>query len=103
MLGRVVLSLGLILPGIPAVAADIERGQMLADRWCSTCHVVGRSTTTGSADGLPTFPAIAAKPTTTADFLVGIMTNPHDRMPPLSLSKRDQDDLIAYILGLKTN
>ena len=57
----------------------------------------------GRADGLPTLPAIAAKPATTAASLRGIMSAPHGRMPDLSIGAKDQDDLIAYILSLKSN
>jgi hypothetical protein len=31
------------------------------------------------------------------------MNPTHGQMPDLSLSKRDQDDLAAYILGLRQN
>jgi mono/diheme cytochrome c family protein len=45
-----------------AVAQDAQQGQEIAQRWCSSCHVVDRAATRAPADGLPTFPAIAAKP-----------------------------------------
>lgn len=94
------------VPGLAsgaAQAADLERGRALAERWCGNCHVVDRSAATGRADGLPTLPAIAAKPATTAASLRGVLSAPHGRMPDLSLGAKDQDDLIAYILSLKSN
>jgi mono/diheme cytochrome c family protein len=84
-----------------AWAQDIEQGHQLATRWCANCHVVERTTAAASADGLPTFPAIAMSPRTTPELLRATMSAQHGRMPDLQLSKRQQDDLIAYIQSLK--
>jgi mono/diheme cytochrome c family protein len=88
---------------LPAVAAgqDVERGRQLAQRWCSGCHTVERSPATARADGIPSFPAIAAMQGISASRLQAAMNPTHGRMPDLSLSKRDQDDLAAYILSLR--
>jgi mono/diheme cytochrome c family protein len=64
-----------------AEAQDIDRGREMAERWCANCHVVGRSAQAGRADGLPTFPAIAAKKETTAASLRGAMTAAHAACP----------------------
>lgn len=98
----IVLLLLPLLPGT-AGAADLDRGRELAARWCGNCHVVDRAAAAGRADGLPTLPAIAAKPQTTAALLRGVMSAPHGRMPDLSIGAKDQDDLIAYILSLRSN
>ncbi len=98
----IVLALLLLLPAL-AGAADLERGRALAERWCGNCHVVDPTAPSGRADGLPTFPAIAANPKITPASLRGIMSAPHGRMPDFSLGARDQDDLIAYILSLRPN
>lgn len=92
----------LLLPGI-ASAQDVERGRQLALRWCSGCHTVESSPPTARADGVPTFPAIAALPGISPERLRAAMNPTHGRMPDLSLGKRDQDDLAAYILGLRRN
>ncbi|MFI5003133.1 MAG: hypothetical protein ACHQK9_24865, partial [Reyranellales bacterium] len=57
---------------------------------------------TARANGLPTFPAIAANPTTTADTLRGAMTVAHGKMPDFSLGAREQNDLVAYIFSLRS-
>lgn len=95
----------LLLFAVPvaADAADLDRGRELATRWCANCHVADRASPAGRADGLPTLPAIAANPATTAASLRGIMSAPHGRMPDLSIGAKDQDDLIAYILSLRPN
>ena len=99
-LAVLVASLVLALPAI-AAAQDVERGHQLAQRWCSGCHTVERSPGAARADGIPSFPAVAAMPGMSADRLRVAMNPTHGRMPDLSLSKRDQDDLAAYILSLR--
>ena len=86
-----------------AAAQDAVRGQALAERWCANCHVVNRVATTGRADGLPTFPAIAARKDVTAATLKGAMTATHSLMPDFQLGARDQEDLVAYIFSLRLN
>jgi len=85
----------------PAQSQDMVRGQALAERWCANCHVVGRTATTGRADGLPTFPALAARKDVTAATLKGAMTATHSLMPDFGLGARDQEDLVAYIFSLR--
>ena len=97
---RIILCSVMLLPSL-ALAQDIERGRQLSARWCSGCHVVDRSSTEARADGVPTFPAIAGKPNSSPEHLRAAMNPIHGRMPDLSLSKRDQDDLAAYILSLR--
>ena len=88
---------------IPSLAAaqDAQQGRDIALRWCSSCHVVERAATSAPADGLPTFPSIAARPGLSADQLRAAMNPQHSRMPDLALSRRQQDDLIAYIYSLR--
>jgi mono/diheme cytochrome c family protein len=82
-------------------AQDVMRGQQLAERWCANCHVVNRAATAGRADGLPTFPALAARKDVTAATLKGAMTATHSLMPDFQLGARDQEDLVAYIFSLR--
>ena len=102
MMTRFAALLVLALPASTA-AQDIERGRELAQRWCAGCHTVERSPADARADGIPTFPAIAAPPGISPDRLRAAMNPTHGRMPDLSLSKHDQDDLSAYILSLRSN
>ena len=99
MLRRLVCAV-VFVPSL-AVAQDAQQGHEIARRWCSSCHVVDRTATRAPADGLPTFPAIAAKPDLSADYLRAAMNPQHSRMPDFALAKRQQDDLIAYIYSLR--
>jgi len=84
-----------------AAAQDAQRGREVAQRWCSSCHVVERTATEAPAVGLPSFAAIAAKPDLAADHLRAAMNPQHNRMPDFALSRRQQDDLIAYFYSLR--
>src|SRR6516164_5430522 len=97
---RKLVLLLLVLPAV-AHAQDVARGKAMAERWCANCHVVTSSATVGSANGLQTFPALAADPAITDSKLRGAMTSQHGgRMPDFSLTKQEQDDLIAYVFSL---
>lgn len=101
-MSRLAAVLVFLLPAA-AAAQDVERGHQLAQRWCSGCHTVERTPAAARADGIPTFPAVAAMAGMSADRLRAAMNPTHGRMPDLSLSKRDQDDLATYILSLRQN
>jgi len=79
-----------------AFAADAQKGQTLAKRWCASCHVISADQQQGTAQA-PPFSAVASKPdfneTTVAYFLL----TPHPRMPDMSLSRSEAADLAAYI------
>jgi mono/diheme cytochrome c family protein len=96
-------TLACTLAFVPALATaqDAGQGREIARRWCSSCHVVERAATQAPANGLPTFPALAKRADLSADRLRAAMNPQHSRMPDFALSKRQQDDLIAYIFSLR--
>ena len=99
---RKLVLLLLILPTF-ARAQDVTRGKVMAQRWCANCHVVAPSATIGSANGLQTFPALAADPKINESKLRAAMTAQHGgRRPDFALTKQEQDDLITYIFSLRT-
>ena len=97
------LALLLLLLPVFARAQDVARGRAMAERWCANCHVVTSSATIGNANGLETFPALAANPKITESRLRAAMTSQHGgRMPDFALTQQEQDDLIAYIFSLRS-
>ena len=82
-------------------AQDLRQGEVLAIRWCANCHIVEARAEAGRADGVPSFPAIAAWNTTTAQSLKTGMTAKHGQMPNFSLTNAEEADLAAYILSLR--
>jgi mono/diheme cytochrome c family protein len=77
-------------------AADARKGEILAKRWCTACHVVSSDQQQGTTQA-PPFSAVANKldfnETTVAYFLL----IPHPRMPDMNLSRSEAADLAAYI------
>jgi mono/diheme cytochrome c family protein len=88
------------LAASPALGADADNGGRLAQRWCSTCHVVSptQSRTTGEA---PPFPTLARRADLDAAKIALFLLVPHPRMPDMNLSRDEAADLAAYITSLK--
>lgn len=85
----------------PAAAQDPRLGGQLAERWCMGCHVIEREPRTATADGVPSFPAIAARPDTTAASIERYLSTGHTHMPDFSLSRSERDALVRYILSFR--
>ena len=81
-------------------AADSENGKTLANRWCSSCHVVGPDQKLAS-DEAPAFAALAKMPAFGANKLAFLLLKPHPNMPTLSLSRADAANIAEYIATLK--
>jgi mono/diheme cytochrome c family protein len=84
-----------------AQPANPDRGHALALRLCTQCHAVERGGTGPTMADVPSFAAIAARPTTTAEHLAGRIMIPHPEMPGVSLTRQELRDVIGYILDLK--
>lgn len=86
----------------PAMAAgDEQAGKILAQRWCSGCHVVDRSD--GGTDTAPPFPSIAHRHPGDQKWLRGWLTEPHPPMPNLNLTRQEIDDVVAYLDSLSSH
>jgi mono/diheme cytochrome c family protein len=82
------------------VAADSMKGQRLAVRICTACHLVlpGQQQ---ALDHAPTFGQIAASQSLDERALKTFLADPeHSRMPNLSLTDSEIADLVAYIRTL---
>jgi len=99
-MNRLIALLFVLLP-LPAVAQGPGYGAALAQRWCMACHIVEPAPRTASANGIPSFSAIAARPETNAEQLKAYLSTGHTRMPDFSLSNRERQALVDYILSLR--
>jgi mono/diheme cytochrome c family protein len=79
-----------------ARAADVDKGEKLARRWCAACHIVANDQKHG-ADNAPTFAAIGRIPGLNADRIALFLRDPHPKMPDMQLSRPETEDLAAYI------
>lgn len=105
---RIMLALAAGLIAMPAAAQSppAEEGDAIAGRdvartWCVSCHVVEPHPDRAVAGSVPSFMAIADRAGTTKDGLRAFLATQHGRMPNLSLSNTDIENLVAYLLSLK--
>src|SRR5665647_1082106 len=88
-------TIGLLLAGAAAPGADINRGRIIADRWCVTCHAVEPQQR--PVPGVPTFEVIARNEDLDAARLAYFLMDPHPKMPNMGLTRSEAADLAAYI------
>jgi mono/diheme cytochrome c family protein len=93
-----VASAALLLPAGAGAAGDPESGRELADRWCATCHAVGRPQT--ATDAAPAFATIAQHGRAEPGRLRAWLAEPHPPMPNPGLSRQQIEDVIAYLQRL---
>jgi mono/diheme cytochrome c family protein len=77
-------------------AADADHGSVLAQRWCASCHLVS-SAQGVEIDHSPSFASIAQRADFSAEKLAFFLLEPHPKMPNMSLSRQEANDLAAYI------
>jgi mono/diheme cytochrome c family protein len=80
----------------PVLAAEPGHGEQLAQRWCATCHVVSIGQRQAT-DAAPPFSTVAKVPQFDAHKLAFFLLDPHPKMPNMTLSRRDAEDLAAFI------
>lgn len=93
--------LAIAAPAAAQMPGDPAAGRALALRTCSTCHAAVAGQTRPAMDAAPAFAAIARNPAATADGLRAFLQTPHPVMPDFTLSRREIDDVISYILSLR--
>ncbi|WP_184446306.1 c-type cytochrome [Rhodospirillum centenum] len=90
-----------LLPAAPADAADrpadARIGGELAQSRCTACHVV--AATGGGTDQAPALPAVAVA--RSDGELAAFLARPHGAMPPISLTRQEIADLVAYLGTLR--
>ena len=80
---------------------DPVSGRKLAEAWCAECHAVGPKTIDAPRRG-PDFAAVAQRVSTTPLSLNVFLRSNHDSMPNFIVSGTDADDIVAYIMSLKS-
>jgi mono/diheme cytochrome c family protein len=88
---------GLTIAG-PANADSVSNGRDLAQRWCSSCHVVGPDMK--GADTAPPFTVIARKNATNPAWVRSWLATTHPKMPSFDLAREQVDDIVAYLGSL---
>ena len=103
-IGLVLASMA-VLGTAPARAeefGDPAKGLEYARAICSECHAVERSVAQSPNRNAPTFVSVAETRGMTGLAIRAWLQSPHPTMPNLLVKPEDRDNLIAYILGLKS-
>lgn len=88
----------------PGYEELVREGAVIAERLCSSCHVVGNIPAGGIANaGVPTFKGIANRPEQSAERIRNVLIMPHSPMPDVRLSNPEIDRLIAYVDSLRAD
>lgn len=82
----------------PARAADAAHGAVIAKRWCAACHVVAADQRSANADAPPFADVAVRQPDDKA--IAAFLTDPHPKMPDMSLTRQEIADIVAYIRSL---
>jgi mono/diheme cytochrome c family protein len=88
-----------LLAAAPALAVDLAHGERVAKRWCAECHVVASDQARAKADA-PSFADIASRKTSRE--VSAFLTDPHPRMPDMSLSRDEIADIVSYLKSQAT-
>jgi mono/diheme cytochrome c family protein len=101
---RFLLATMLLAPGVPAAAVElgnVAAGLEYAQRVCSDCHAVEKDTATLFAQ-VPSFQEVADTEGMTPRALVVWLRTSHPNMPDLIIPPDDMDNVVAYIMSLRT-
>lgn len=82
--------------------ADSEAGRDAAERICASCHAISPFDAVSPSPNATAFREIADKAFWTRTALLVWFQTPHPTMPNLILDLDDKDDIIDYILSLKS-
>ncbi len=101
VVGRATIAGVLLLTALSpclAAAADAQAGRELAQRWCSSCHIVDESPK--GADTAPPFVAIARRSAGDTAWVKAWLVAPHPPMINPNLSRQQIEDIEAYLGSL---
>lgn len=100
------LSAALLFVGASNLSAaevgDVQAGKAFAQETCASCHTIDSSGKASPDQGAPTFEAVANTPGLNRRALVVFFRTPHKNMPNLVIQGDEADNVIAYILSLKS-
>ncbi|MEL0105317.1 MAG: hypothetical protein VW802_00045 [Rhodospirillaceae bacterium] len=83
----------------PVFAGDVGVGQVIARKWCASCHLAGPGQK--ATDSAPSFYMMADRSAYSDARLRRWLFSPHPPMPDIKLTKTQTEDVIAYIRSLK--
>ena len=86
-----------------AEGGDAQRGHAYAKKVCAKCHAVEGGNMISPTMIAPTFTAVAdTSGMNERALVVWFQSSDHETMPNLMLAQGDLDDVVAYIVSLRT-
>lgn len=96
------LSYVALTPVEAATLGEPKTGKAYAQSHCASCHSIVRDGNTSAVEAATPFQAIANTAGMTRTALYVFFRSPHPTMPNLIVQGDNLDNIIAYILSLKT-
>ena len=85
-----------------AEPGNLAEGRRFVQTMCADCHAVGSQEIRSPVTSATPFSVVAQAPRTTGISLNAWLSGPHIDMPDLILDALDRQNVIAYILSLKS-
>lgn len=79
-------------------AGNAEAGRLLAQRWCSACHLVPGART--ASDAAPSFVSVAKTHKNDPSWVRAWLSTPHPPMEGINLTRQQIADVTAYLQSL---
>jgi len=86
--------------GSIARAADADHGELVGKALVRRLPQSWRADQKQGADNVPSFASVASGPTSARRSWRSFLLDPHPKMPNMALTRRDAEDIAAYIARL---
>lgn len=89
-------------PAHGAEAGDVRKGYEFAEGICARCHAIEAGQKRSPVKAATPFEVFVKTPGVNRLALLVFLQTPHPTMPNLIVAGEDADNVIAYLLSLKT-
>lgn len=103
MVGFIVFSIIPLTGAFAEEPGDVKAGLRYVRANCAACHEVERHSEIIPDFEAPGFPEIANMPGMTGRALVVALQTSHKKMPNFVLPEKDRNDVVAYIMSLRSS
>lgn len=87
--------------GPSAASEDVERGRAMAERLCAPCHMNPGQGEKAGASGVPSFQAVAKRPTQTQEGVEAWLRSVPRMMPNHHLTHEEVRVLASFVMSLR--
>ena len=98
----IVWSIVLTSQAVAQESGNVKKGAALAQSTCAQCHAVRSGQSRSPNPMAPSFTSVASWPGMTDRALRVWLQSSHPTMPNFILTRDERNDVVAYILSLKS-